>query len=217
MFSRRKRKHREKNYGVVGWYEYNRVTLGTKWNAELEQPSLRAFDENLDQYRLDFDLTTAWSFPSPWLSYIQEKFPDILIKFRTVEESNAFNCIGIFQENLNDGLYDYSDIFNKIVEWANEKKDAKCVELKRKLDSGEIKNEEYNSLLDDVEDWYDAVVYDGDIEGEDDVINELFDIIDGIEDDFNDLCEIDGSIEQLFERNQKVLERYDSTKTPQEA
>ena len=206
----------KENYGAVGWYDYNKMTLGTKWNAELEHPSLRAFDENPDQYRLDFGLDTAWSFPTPWLSYIQKKFPDIVIKFRTVEESNEFNCIGIFQENLEDGLYDYSGITSKIIEWADEKKDTKCAELKQKLDAGEIKEEEYNSLLNDVEEWYDAVVYEGDTEGEDGAINELFDIVDGIEDDFNDLCEIDGSIEQLFERIQKALEKYNSTITSQE-
>lgn len=207
----------KENYGAVGWYDYNRMTLGTKWNAELEHPSLRAFDENPDRYRLDFDLDTAWSFPIPWVSYIQEKFPDILIKFRTDEESNAFNCIGIIQENLEDGLCDYSGIINKIVEWANEKKEVKCAELKQKLDAGEIGKEVYDSLLDGVEDWYTTVVYEGYLDEEDDAIEELFGIINGIEDDFNDLCEIDGSIEQISERNQKALERYNSTKTLQEA
>ena len=101
-------------YGVVGWYDYNCATLGTKWNAELEDCSLRAFDEKPDYYRFDFCLDTAWSFPTAWCKYIKEKFPDIVIKFYSIEESNCFHCFGFFEEE-GENDYDISYVINLVM------------------------------------------------------------------------------------------------------
>lgn len=56
--------HQNKEYGVVGWYDYNCKTLGTKWDAELLINSLEIND---DEISVIFDTETAWSFPEQWV------------------------------------------------------------------------------------------------------------------------------------------------------
>lgn len=102
----------ETDYGVVGWYHYNILTLGTKWNAELTNCSLYPFDEDEYQYHLDFHIQTPWSFPYAWCKSIKEKFPEINIKFSTIHECNSFYCFGNFD---NSEVYDISDLYKMVL------------------------------------------------------------------------------------------------------
>ena len=186
-------------YGVVGWYDYNIATLGTKWNAGLTGCSLRAFDEEPDYYRFDFCLETAWSFPTVWCRYIKTKFPDIVIKFSSIEESNCFHCFGFVEESDED-LYDISDVINAICENNRRIKEAKENELKAKLDAGEIDQETYNNEINTLffmeydENCDDSPYY-----------SKLWDLIEEFDDDFIDFCELDGTLEPYLETLDKLL------------
>ena len=192
-------------YGVVGWYNYNIATLGTKWNAELTECSLRAFDENPDYYRFDFCLETAWSFPIAWCNYIKEKFPDIVIKFSSVEESNCFHCFGFFEQEC-EHVYDISAGLNAVWENNTRIQEAKEHELEAKLDAGEIDQEIYDDEIDNLS----CMEYDGNCDDESPYYSKLWDLIEGFDDDFNNFCEIDGTLEPYLETLDKLLAESDS-------
>ena len=105
-------KKQKELYGVVGWYDYNIKTLGTKWNADFENCSLRPFNEDPNYYRLDFNIKTAWAFPDRWIDYILVKCPNIKVKCQSIEESNQFYCFGEYDEIM----YDIAPVYDFIYE-----------------------------------------------------------------------------------------------------
>ena len=181
-------------YGVVGWYDYNCLTLGTKWNAELTDCSLKAFDEKPDYYHFDFCLDTAWSFPFAWCKYIKEKFPDIVIKFSAIEESNCFHCFG-FVEVEGEDTYDISDVISTV-------REAKEDELDAKLDAGEIDQETYDDEMDALS----CMEYEGNFDEDSPYYSKLWDLIEKFDDDFDDFCKLDGTLEPYLETLAKLLE-----------
>lgn len=188
-------------YGVVGWYDYNIATLGTKWNAGLTDCSLRAFDEKPDYYRFDFCLETAWSFPFAWCKYIKEKFPDIVIKFSAIEESNCFHCFG-FVEVEGEDTYDISDAISALRENNERIVEAKESELEEKLDAGEIDQDIYDDEMNELSCMEDE----GNCDEESPYYSKLWELIDNFDDDFDDFCELDGTLEPYLETLAKLLE-----------
>ena len=188
-------------YGVVGWYDYNCLTLGTKWNAELTDCSLRAFDENPNYYRFDFCLDTAWNFPAAWCRYIKEKFPDIVIKFYSIEESNCFHCFGFFEEE-GENVYDISEVRNLVFEHNSDIREAKESELEEKLDAGEIDQDTYDNEMNELS----CMEYEVNFDEDSPYYSQLWDLIDKFDDDFNDFCELDGTLEPYLETLAKLLE-----------
>ena len=188
-------------YGVVGWYDYNIATLGTKWNAGLTDCSLRAFDEKPDYYRFDFCLDTAWSFPFAWCKYIKEKFPDIVIKFSAIEESNCFHCFG-FVEVEGEDTYDISDAISALRENNERIIEAKESELEEKLDAGEIDQDIYDDEMNELSCMDDE----GNCDEDSPYYSKLWELIDNFDDDFDDFCELDGSLEPYLETLAKLLE-----------
>lgn len=187
------------DYGVVGWYDYNIATLGTKWNAGLTECSLRAFDENPDYYRFDFCLETAWSFPFAWCKYIKEKFPDIVIKFSAIEESNCFHCFGFFEEE-GENVYNISEVLNLVMRHNSDIREAKEDELNAKLDAGEIDQETYDDEMDALS----CIEYEGNLDEDSPYYSKLWDLIEEFDDDFIDFCEIDGTLEPYLETLYKL-------------
>ena len=188
-------------YGVVGWYDYNCLTLGTKWNAELTDCSLRAFDEKPDYYRFDFCLDTAWSFPAAWCRYIKEKFPDIVIKFYSIEESNCFHCFGFFEEE-GENVYDISEVLNLVFEHNSDIRETKESELEEKLDAGEIDQDTYDNEMNELS----CMEYEMNFDEDSPYYSKLWGLIDKFDDDFNDFCELDGTLEPYLETLAKLLE-----------
>ena len=188
-------------YGVVGWYDYNCLTLGTKWNAELTDCSLRAFDENPNYYRFDFCLDTAWSFPAAWCRYIKEKFPDIVIKFYSIEESNCFHCFGFFEEE-GENVYDISEVLNLVFEHNSDIRETKESELEEKLDAGEIDQDTYDNEMNELS----CMEYEMNFDEDSPYYSKLWGLIDKFDDDFNDFCELDGTLEPYLETLAKLLE-----------
>jgi len=117
-------KEQQEKYGVVGWYDYNLMTLGVKWNADIEIGKV-ILDPNLMIVCTSFN--TPWDIPYLWLIKIHEKYQDLHFIVFSEEESGAFtlfsdNCKVI--ESCDIDLYDpetYSkrdDLFESFIQYA---------------------------------------------------------------------------------------------------
>ena len=123
-------KEQKLDYGVVGWYDYNHKTLGTKWNFELKEPRLEKLKN--DKYRITFDCDTAWAYPGAWMFTMSELTPGLQIAILTLEESNAYAFCG-YINNGNDITIkrDVTDDISEIFD--DETIEEKQIEILEKL------------------------------------------------------------------------------------
>ena len=78
-------KEQQEKYGVVGWYDYNRQTLGTKWDFDLTEVSLDNMPADLpedttgtsDIWDFFMETETAWNYPDEWMIRIKEMVPEL--------------------------------------------------------------------------------------------------------------------------------------------
>jgi hypothetical protein len=89
----------EREYGCVGWYDYNLKHFGTKWDSELTE--FESWDLDGDTNVIVFKTQTAWSIPQEWLEYLAEEYPHLGFAVRTYEEQPAWN--GFF--NVREGHF----------------------------------------------------------------------------------------------------------------
>lgn len=75
-------------YGIVGWYDYNVATLGTKWDAEVFDWEIRT--ENDNECIITAHCETAWNAPCEWLCKMQENYPELRFFMYSVEEAHWF-------------------------------------------------------------------------------------------------------------------------------
>ena len=81
-------KYQDDTYGVVGWYDYNLKTLGTKWDIQINE-----FEPNCcigEQSFVTFSFLTAWCPPDAWLKTLIEEFPKLTFDLSAFEPGNAF-------------------------------------------------------------------------------------------------------------------------------
>lgn len=78
----------QETYGIIGWYNYNCATLGTKWDRLADI----SVTENDFGGTIDIYLETAWSFPDPWYEDLVNLYEDDWnVECTAREESGAFN------------------------------------------------------------------------------------------------------------------------------
>lgn len=63
-------KEQKEKYGVVGWYDYNCMMYGCKWDSEVEVRDRN--DEEIVLYA-----ETPWSEPNSWLLRMSAKYPTL--------------------------------------------------------------------------------------------------------------------------------------------
>lgn len=99
----------EKEYGCVGWYDYNLKNFGTKWDSQLTDWDSWYVDDNTRV--IIFKVETAWSIPDEWLLYLAEKYPNLGFAVRTYEEQPAWN--GYFNVREGDFIenHPYEDMY----------------------------------------------------------------------------------------------------------
>lgn len=134
-------KEQEEKYGAVGWYKYNCLTLGTKWNFGLdnhgEEVTLEEVAPNVWRFR--FYCETAWSMPLAWCGAMKKMFPELTVAISAYEESSAYYVVGEVDEN--GEIEDYIDLTqeneDQYAKWQKERDDAteriKADEEKMKL------------------------------------------------------------------------------------
>lgn len=96
----------KEKYGVVGWYDYNLVTLGCKWDSELSLDS--SFVSN-GIATIVFFCETPWSYPENWLLALEEKY-GVKAFICTKEEGGFYYFYGTLTDPIDvlakeEGLY----------------------------------------------------------------------------------------------------------------
>lgn len=64
-------KEQKEQYGVVGWYDYNVMTFGCKWDSEV------VLEKSTDT-EIVLSTETPWSAPYNWLRTISKKYPELV-------------------------------------------------------------------------------------------------------------------------------------------
>lgn len=111
--------YQHKRYGAVGWYDYNRKYLGTKWDSCFEYA-------HIEDGQLAFTFSTAWSPADPVFAVMFNLYPDIDITIKVREEFDSF--MGEYFRDENGELQyhereygvDTDDIFFKPWEFEDE-------------------------------------------------------------------------------------------------
>lgn len=75
--------YQKKKYGAVGWYNYNLLTLGCKWNCEFD---VMNYTSDLLEIRFD----SPWDIPYSWYQTMSNKYPNLEFIAYYIEETNEF-------------------------------------------------------------------------------------------------------------------------------
>ena len=145
-------KEQKEKYGVVGWYRYNCLTLGTKWNFGLCNDGQTATLEEVAAgvWRFEFYCETAWSMPLVWCGTMKKMFPELTVAICAQEENNSYCVTGEVDEN--GELEEYADLTDECQDayaaWYNEyEENEECDDY---FDDTEISDklfERFNELL----------------------------------------------------------------------
>jgi len=71
-------KEQQEKYGAVGWYDYNCLTLGTKWDFELTNVEL---EERDNRWLFYTDIETAWDYPAQWFVAMKGLVSELNVDF----------------------------------------------------------------------------------------------------------------------------------------
>ena len=190
-------KEQKEKYGAVGWYDYNCLTLGTKWNFGLdnhgEEVTLEEVAPNVWRFR--FYCETAWSMPLAWCGAMKKQFPDLMVAIVAQEESSAYLCVG--EVDADGELDEYADITQEMEDgykaWTKEreeaakriKADAEKMKLVKEKVAERMKNDDCGQNEETLTDW------------------EIDDLVDKECGDFFDDAEI---VDKLYDKFNELLE-----------
>lgn len=91
-------KEQKEKYGVIGWYDYNCLTFGCKWDSEVQ------VKDSIDRENLITLITdTPWTTPNNWLISLSEKYPKL-----------TFNNVAHYEEGFVEE-YSYEEGVEKYV------------------------------------------------------------------------------------------------------
>jgi len=96
----------KKEYGVVGWYDYNCEYFGCKWDSEVRDLRFNTIKYGDNKYKLSFQTTTPWSPPLVFIKRLKELFPNLDFYICYIEEmgesAGYFKILG--KEMIGDDL-----------------------------------------------------------------------------------------------------------------
>lgn len=96
-------KEQQEKYGVVGWYDYNKQTLGVKWNFDLTEVDLQPLELS-GIWMFGMDIETAWVYPDQWLIRIQKMVPELDVSIRTLTGIDDDGDFAEFSGYVEDGI-----------------------------------------------------------------------------------------------------------------
>lgn len=96
----------KKNYGVVGWYDYNIKHFSCKWDSELDDIEYHTEDGITT---ITFTTDTPWTFPDKWCESLQEMFPNITFFISASEEGGGYLFFKNYKNNEENDYIDYVD------------------------------------------------------------------------------------------------------------
>lgn len=80
----------EQKYGVIGWYDWNCLNYGCKWDTCMTEEVLEISVSD-DKEGLTLKFETPWSDPLPIFGHIFNGFPDLDLTITVEEEAGFFN------------------------------------------------------------------------------------------------------------------------------
>ena len=124
-------KEQMEKYGAVGWYDYNKKTLGTKWDFKLgvnEPPVL----ENLsgDIWRIVFLCDTAWCSPTEWLVAVKNMVPQLHVMYMSHETGCWWFDVNEVIESGDNVYMDYTPMADYLLNEYNEKREKREKEIR---------------------------------------------------------------------------------------
>lgn len=142
--------YQREKYGVVGWYDYNCLTLGCKWDAELTHLSI--LEETKDTIIIAFTLETAWSMPIPFLKHLTTFGVNVMT--HSIEEGDFFDQIYDANSDIviKDITQEKSELRKKIVteQDYNDKYEEQYAIYYEKVDN--IHEQMYMDMYDTIQD-----------------------------------------------------------------
>ncbi len=76
-------KEQQEKHGVVGWYDYNKQTLGVKWNFDLTEADLQPLELS-GIWMFCMNTETARNYPDQWLIRIKEMVPELDVSIQAL-------------------------------------------------------------------------------------------------------------------------------------
>ena len=92
--------------GLPNWYHWNNENWGTKWNAVCDDEMGISVDGF--PFEHEYNLRTAWAFPSPVISKMIDMYPNIDFTIVGEEESNSY---GVYWSTSEDVFLEEEPIF----------------------------------------------------------------------------------------------------------
>lgn len=126
-------KEQKEKYGAIGWYDYNCLTLGTKWNFKLGEngePTCCPVHGHEDSYRIVFTCDTAWSMPIQWLINVKNLVPELFVGIMANEESGAYYCVCYVSDGELVDYADYTGEMDTMCEQFNTNRENKSKEIR---------------------------------------------------------------------------------------
>jgi hypothetical protein len=77
-------------YGAVGWYDYNMLTLGCKWNCKLDSFAFLTMENN--HILIELTTETPWSTPHMWFTNLIKDYGVDIVSYAD-EEGGFFNDV----------------------------------------------------------------------------------------------------------------------------
>ena len=188
-------KEQKEKYGIVGWYDYNCETLGTKWDFTIGKMEDEEYFPKFEELktrcicRITFDCDTAWSAPIEWMKAIRRLVPELFICIMCHEEMGNFYYTAYIDENFDDvDFSDRTDEFDAMCDKFNEEReemDKKIRADKKRMTAlrKEVKSENPKMTPDEVEDEINSRIEAIIDEEVGDCVDEL-EILDELDDDF---------------------------------
>ena len=96
-------KEQQEKYGVVGWYDYNKQTLGVKWNFDLTEADLQPLELS-GIWMFSMDTETAWDYPDLWLVRIKEMVPELDVSIQALTGIDDDGEFAEFSGYVEDGI-----------------------------------------------------------------------------------------------------------------
>ena len=116
--------YQKEHYGVVGWYEFNLMWFGCKWDVGVKVEMLVKCD-NKDLYELHISTETPWSPPTNWLLTLRMENPKLTFIELAIDE--CFNFVSIIDYTNDESIdcledkdpFEDEEIFDEIYERFN--------------------------------------------------------------------------------------------------
>ena len=80
--------YQQEMYGVVGWYDYNMLTLGCKWNCKLDSFAFLTMESN--HILIELSTETPWSSPHAWFYNLIKDYGVDIVNYAD-EDGGFFN------------------------------------------------------------------------------------------------------------------------------